>query len=131
MSEALTVADYEEVLQEHRRLVRELDVILNGISGAAKQASLCDIVSQVRRAGLVAVTEQVSRALALGTAIERAAAELPDGYELRIEAELHAGTVALYDRDCDRLEEWLGDTLGEQADNAISYAIEQTARERS
>jgi len=29
------------------RLVRELDVLLNGEDGAAKQASLCDIVSQV------------------------------------------------------------------------------------
>lgn len=41
----LTSADYEEVLSAHRRLVRELDVLLNG-SGAAKQASLCDIVGQ-------------------------------------------------------------------------------------
>jgi len=43
----LTASDYEEVLADHRRLVRELDVALNG-SGAAKQASLCDIVAQVR-----------------------------------------------------------------------------------
>lgn len=42
----LTAADYEEVLADHRRLVRELDVLLNG-SGAAKQASLCDIVGQL------------------------------------------------------------------------------------
>lgn len=39
---------YEEVLADHNRLVRELDVLLNGEQGAAKQASLCDIVSQVR-----------------------------------------------------------------------------------
>ncbi len=45
--DALTVADYEEVLADHRRLVRELDVALNG-DGAAKQASLCDIVAQVK-----------------------------------------------------------------------------------
>lgn len=31
------------------RLVRELDVLLNGEHGAAKQASLCDIVGQVAR----------------------------------------------------------------------------------
>lgn len=31
------------------RLVRELDVLLNGEEGAAKQAKLCDIVAQVRR----------------------------------------------------------------------------------
>lgn len=43
-----SVADYEEVLADHRRLVRELDVLLNGERGAAKQASLCDIVSQVQ-----------------------------------------------------------------------------------
>lgn len=32
-----------------KRLTRELDVLLNGEEGAAKQASLCDIVAQVRR----------------------------------------------------------------------------------
>lgn len=36
-------------------LVRELDVMLNG-SGAAQQASLCDIVCQIKRAGLKAAT---------------------------------------------------------------------------
>lgn len=34
------------------RLVRELDVLLNGEEGAAKQASLCDIVGQVRAEGI-------------------------------------------------------------------------------
>ncbi len=37
---------YEGVLAGHRALVRELDVLLNG-DGAAKQASLCDVVAQV------------------------------------------------------------------------------------
>ena len=36
--------DYEEVLDDHRRLVRELDVLMND-EHAAKQASLCDIVA--------------------------------------------------------------------------------------
>jgi hypothetical protein len=45
-------ADYEAVLADHRRLVRELDVILNGHEGAAEQASLCDIVSQLRRGSM-------------------------------------------------------------------------------
>ncbi len=49
----LTAADYEEALESNRVLVRELDVLLNGEDGAAKQASLCDIVSQVRRQGVV------------------------------------------------------------------------------
>jgi len=42
-------SDHEEVLADHRRLVRELDVLLCGEEGAAKQASLCDIVSMVAR----------------------------------------------------------------------------------
>lgn len=42
----VTAADYEEVLASHRRLVRELDVLLNG-DGAAQQASLCDVVAQL------------------------------------------------------------------------------------
>lgn len=36
-----------EVHEDHKRLVRELDVIWNGEEGAAKQASLCDMVSQI------------------------------------------------------------------------------------
>ncbi len=43
----------EEVLQDHRALVRQLDVALNG-AGAAQQASLCDIVKQVEREGIKA-----------------------------------------------------------------------------
>lgn len=34
---------------DHDRLIRELDVLLNGVEGAARQASLCDIVAQVRK----------------------------------------------------------------------------------
>lgn len=45
--EKLTTEDYEAVLADHRRLVRELDVIING-EDAAKQAKLCDMVSQIR-----------------------------------------------------------------------------------
>lgn len=43
-----TPKDYEEVIADHKRLVRELDVMINGEEGAAKQASLCDIVSQMK-----------------------------------------------------------------------------------
>lgn len=48
-SEQPTAQDYEKILADHRKLVRDLDVLLNGESGAARQASLCDIVSQVAR----------------------------------------------------------------------------------
>jgi hypothetical protein len=51
-ADSATPADYEEVLADHRRLVRELDVLLNGEEGAAPQASLCDIVMQVKKQGL-------------------------------------------------------------------------------
>lgn len=45
--EELTDKDYEQVLEDHRRLVREMDVIING-ENAAQQASLCDMVAQLR-----------------------------------------------------------------------------------
>ena len=41
--------DYEEAQADKRRLTRELDVIWNGEAGAAKQASLCDIVAQLAK----------------------------------------------------------------------------------
>lgn len=44
--------EHIEAADDHQRLVRELDVLINGEEGAAPQASLCDIVSQVRREGL-------------------------------------------------------------------------------
>lgn len=43
----LTASDYEDILSDHRRLVRELDIIMNG-DNAAPQASLIDIVCQLR-----------------------------------------------------------------------------------
>lgn len=48
-ADALTISDYEEVIQDKKRLTRELDVALNGKEGAAVQASLCDLVAQARR----------------------------------------------------------------------------------
>lgn len=38
---------HEAAHEDHKRLVRRLDVALNGEAGAAPQASLCDVVSQV------------------------------------------------------------------------------------
>jgi len=42
--------DYKEVHASHRATVRKIDVILNGEAGAAKQASLCDLVRQIEDA---------------------------------------------------------------------------------
>ena len=44
----LTIEDYEEVLESHRELVRNIDEILNGKEGMSKQASLCDLVGQIK-----------------------------------------------------------------------------------
>ena len=38
----------QSVIDDNNRLVRELDELLNGEAGTAKQASLCDIVAQLR-----------------------------------------------------------------------------------
>lgn len=48
-------ADWQAVSAGHDRLVRELDVLINGEAGAAAQASLCDLVAQVRKEGLIAL----------------------------------------------------------------------------
>ncbi|MES2428266.1 MAG: hypothetical protein V4560_14900 [Bacteroidota bacterium] len=47
----LTIEDYKEVIESNKALVRELDVFING-KNAAKQASLCDVVSQVVKCGI-------------------------------------------------------------------------------
>jgi hypothetical protein len=39
-----SIGDYEDVLADKRRLTRELDIALHGETGAAKQASLCDLI---------------------------------------------------------------------------------------
>lgn len=42
------IKDYKDTIKDHQRLVREIDVIMNG-RGAAQQASLCDLVGQIKR----------------------------------------------------------------------------------
>lgn len=49
------MAGYDHKANEQRRLVRELDVALNGEAGAAPQAALCDLVAQVQRQQAVRV----------------------------------------------------------------------------
>lgn len=46
--EQAQISDCKQALANHDCLVRELDIALNGERGAAKQASLCDIVAQVK-----------------------------------------------------------------------------------
>lgn len=39
----------QEIFDDHKKLVRELDVIINGENAASPQASLCDIVAQLKK----------------------------------------------------------------------------------
>lgn len=68
--------DLASGLEDYKRLVRELDVLINGEDGAARQASLCDLVAQlkVQRAGswpnTVGVKVSQEQAEAFATAFE-------------------------------------------------------------
>lgn len=81
----LTIADYEEVLADKRRLTRELDVALHGEHGAAKQASLCDLVGPAKR-----LREQRDDLLRACKALDGAICNGFDTPQLR-----HAGRMAL------------------------------------
>lgn len=123
-----TPAVYAEVLADHRRLVRELDVLLNGEDGAAQQASLVDLVAQVRRQGITIPTRDDARWLALGKAVDRAAGDLPEGYELHLELERGAGIAILYDGDGFDIGGVDGDTFADRINRAIDKAIETAAK---
>lgn len=43
-----THRNLSEVIDDYRRLTRELDAAISGEAGAAKQASLCDLISPAR-----------------------------------------------------------------------------------
>lgn len=77
------IKELEEVRADHHRLVREIDIAINGEDGAAKQASLCDIASQV-----VAIQRRNSE---LENAL-RAIAAAPGGGPGRIIAAIALGT---------------------------------------
>lgn len=101
-SSTAAIKDYEEVLADHRRLVRELDVLLNGEEGAAKQASLCDIVAQVRRGKnfLAQPTERVATITCIackGAGTVRAMTQIhgPDNYEVDATCPACNGTGAV------------------------------------
>lgn len=48
MSEELTIADYEEVLADKRRLTKEIDVAIFGTGGAERPA-MCDVLGSIKR----------------------------------------------------------------------------------
>lgn len=57
------IADLEDVIEDNRRLTREIDIVLNG-DDAAEQASLCDILAQ-----LIVVAKTIGRTEANTNAI--------------------------------------------------------------
>lgn len=64
---------------------------------------------------------------AIGAAIERAAAELPEGCDLHIEIERHAGNVVLYlpNSDASKSDFEGHETFADQINAAIDWAIER------
>jgi len=62
---------------------------------------------------------------AIGAAVERAAAELPEGCDLYIEIERHAGNVVLYLPNSDATKsDFEADTFAGQINKAIDWAKE-------
>jgi hypothetical protein len=70
------------------------------------------------------MTEQENRWMELGKAIERAAGELPEGFDLYVELERGAGVAVLHLPDTDASKhDFDGDTLADHINAAIDYAI--------
>lgn len=59
------LSDMQEVLDDKKRLVRDIDVIMNGEKGAAKQASLCDLIPQIKQLSTLPAQLQAARLGAL------------------------------------------------------------------
>ena len=75
------LGDEQPSSEDHKSLVRRLDIALNGIERAAKQASLCDIVAQVEKASRAQggqVAEPVAWASPLPDGTEQVTKELPE-----------------------------------------------------
>jgi len=72
------------------------------------------------------LTPTQERWLEIGQAVERACEFLPEGFDLHIELEHHAGSVRLYLRDDDAsLDEFEADTFGGKINEAIDFATNQ------
>lgn len=67
---------------------------------------------------------QEERWIEIGKAVERACAELPEGFDLHIELERGAGTIRLYLPGVDAcIDEFDQDTFGAKIDSAIDTAL--------
>lgn len=63
MSWQASAARYQSRIADVRSLTKELDIALNGVDGCAEQASLCDIVAQVKRANPLSRIAELEAAL--------------------------------------------------------------------
>ena len=84
---------YEEAHADKQRLVREIDVILNGEEGAAKQASLCDLVGQIQT--LVARVRELEEAARKMEQCVEMASKLPS-WSFHVAQALIPGRDALF-----------------------------------
>ncbi|KAF1009538.1 MAG: hypothetical protein GAK28_00176 [Luteibacter sp.] len=68
--------------------------------------------------------------VALGRAIEHAAAALPEGWQITIEVERGSGSVLLYTPEGDEVDEGFGggDHFYEEVEEAIAYACAMDTR---
>jgi hypothetical protein len=73
------------------------------------------------------LTPTQERWLEIGQAVERACDVLPEGFDLHIELEHHAGGVRLYLPDDDAsMDDFEADTFGGKINAAIDYATQPT-----
>lgn len=111
-----TIAGLEEVLEDKLRLVRELDVAMHGEEGAAKQASLCDLIGPAKemRGRIAELEAELSEALA---------------YRKEREREL-GGVIADQDRKVAELEAEVAETdrMAVAMEERALYAEAEVAR---
>lgn len=100
---------YETFISEIESAARKEDKRLRSMLSAAQPAK---------------VEDDVARDAAIGAAVERAARDLPFGYDIRIEIERDAGTVSLYGPDCEEIRlDFDGDTFAGEINTAVYTAL--------
>lgn len=120
---AMEALDFHQ--DETDRLVRELDVLINGREGAAEQAKLCDIIAQVEREGLRAqpVQPAVAQGEPVAFCVEFDQAQLGRPTMNRQEAEEVAALVPRKRRVVNLFREAPAAAINEQLLEALKAAI--------
>lgn len=92
----------------------------------ALQAECEALKKQIEELREAQLSDRERECLHIGRAVERAAAELPVGYELRIELERDAGSVRLFDDMSEEIEIDADGPFSDQINSAIEAAMETT-----